>query len=141
MCLASAASRTVSRAASIVAARFTGATFNVIFPCRMRETSNKSSINSACSLALRSIVSRACWVFVASSRPFRSNFVQPRIGLRGDRNSRDNTPKNSSLIRLAASAWDSARRSCSHSCSPSCSACLRFVYGGMVPTRIKLAFL
>ncbi len=81
--LASAARRTVSSAAKIVLRKSTRRIFKLSLPCKMRETSSKSSINCVCNLALRSMVSNA-WVMVASLYlRVRSNFAHPKIGLRG----------------------------------------------------------
>ena len=57
--LASAAGRTVSRAASMMRRRSTGLKSSRSLPVMMRETSSRSSMSCACARALRSMVSRA----------------------------------------------------------------------------------
>ena len=111
MTFASAAWRTPSSAASTTSVRFTTATSSRILPEMIRETSSRSSISFAWCRVLRSIASSARALPASSMRPDRSSATQVRITPSGERSSCDRVARNSSFVRLAASA--AARTTCS----------------------------
>ena len=90
-------------------------------PVMIRETSRMSSMIDACERALRSMTLRALALVSASISPRLSIADQPRIALKGVRNSWETVAKNSSLRRSAASASLRASRSLSSRASRSCS--------------------
>ena len=103
------------------------------------ETSRMSSINPVWILALRSMISRADSTASRASLPLRTWRTQPRIEVNGVRSSCETIARNSSLVRLAASA--SRRASCSRprNCSRSASNRLRSVMSrAIVETPIVL---
>ena len=99
-----AAGRTPSIAAASTAWRSTGFSSTRSFPEVMRETSRMSSMSCVCACALRSMVSSARPSDEGSTAPVRSIRVQPRMALSGVRSSCETVARNSSLVRLAASA-------------------------------------
>jgi hypothetical protein len=100
----SAAGRTASRAAPMIASRCTGASRSSSFPDTMRDTSSNCSSSCACARALRSIASHAYAARDGSICSVRSIVAQPSTALMGVRSSCDTVARNSSLARLAACA-------------------------------------
>ena len=85
--------------------------------------------------ALRSIVSRARRELASSRRPARSRWTQPTIAFRGVRSSCESVARNSSFIRLAASACARACSATASSRARSASATFRSVMSRLVTTK------
>ena len=131
--LASAWGRTVSSTILINSIALTGCIHNRSLPRMILEISRRSSISCACERALRAIVSKARRVLDWSNFLVSNSCDHPNIELSGVRSSWETIAKNSSFIRLAASA--SARAACSRIiCSRTTSASLRSVISSIVPT-------
>ena len=101
-CLASAAGRSDSTAASTSGCSAVGRIDSSIVPATMRERSSRSSMSRDCAQPARSIAWTARAVWAASSLPLASSRAQPSTELSGVRNSCDSVVRNSSLSRLAA---------------------------------------
>ncbi len=86
---AAAAGCTTSTAASTIAARSTGTTCKRSLPVTIRETSSRSSISRACTLALRSMLSSARVCVAGSTRVERRMRAHPSTAFSGVRGSCD----------------------------------------------------
>jgi hypothetical protein len=75
----------------------------------IRETSRMSSMSLACDTALRWMTSSALAVWSSGARS-RNREAHPRMAFSGVRSSCDTVARNSSFVRLSASA--SVTRSC-----------------------------
>ena len=108
---------TESSAVETLSTTLTDCMFSRSRPPRMLDRSRRSSINRACWLAFRTMVSRARSTMAASFRAPPRICAHPKIEFRGVRSSWDRVARKSSLARFAASA--SVRASCSraNSCS------------------------